>query len=252
MLDYDRLDSTAGGTELGSYAFLTNADELTSGATTFAQVSSATALLLNSSGYRGRDYASVLKAVRTGDEITWFPGTSSCWYHFRVTAASDVPSAPSRTLLRITLETEDRCGSAARQSDPNYLDGFRRNVAWFGWDDPPDEPEIGPDGIRIMPYRYAVEGGHTYRLVGWRPTSVVIDVPVGMRLRELGFDWTSLGGTYSTFVDETTGARISLDPHTGEDATFDFPLQDGGLEPLSDAVARAMDLIASIRVVPLP
>jgi hypothetical protein len=253
-LFYDNFDSAGGATEDGSYALLTDADNLTSGATTFAQVSSATALLLNSGGYRGRDHTSVLKTIRTGDQITWFPGTSSCWYHFRVTAASDVPSAPSRTLLRITLETEDRCGSAAQQSDPNYLDGFRRNVAWFGWDDPPSKPVIGPDGIRVMPYRYAVEGGHTYRLVGRAgPTRIVIDVPTGMRLTEVGSLLQGNGGMITAYADEeSAGAFFWLNPSTGLRANYHVPTPVGANGPPSEVVARFADLIDSVREQALP
>ena len=150
---------------VGSYAFLTDAGDLTSGATTMAEVSGAAALLLNSHGSLDRDYTSALATVEVGDRLTWFPGTASCWYHDRVTEILIDPPAPSRKLIRIANDTEEACGdTAARQSDPNYLDDFRANVAALGWDSPPSERDIGPDGIRSLPYRYPVEGSHTYRL----------------------------------------------------------------------------------------
>ena len=131
-----------------------------------------------------RDYTSALGTVEVGDRVTWFPGTGSCWHHDRVTEILIDPPAPSRKLIRIANDSEHACGgAAARQSDPNYLDDVRANVAAFGWNNPPSERDVGPDGIRILPYRYPVEGSHTYRLAfGVSASDVLIDVPAGMRL----------------------------------------------------------------------
>ena len=250
-LAYDDLDSAGGATARGSYAFLTDATDLTSGATTFAGVSGAEAVLFNERGYVDRDHAEVLAAVEVGDRITWFAG---CWYHYRVVEILADPPAPARKLLRIALEAEDPCGAtAAQRSDPAYFDEWRDRYAVFGWDDrPPSEPEIGPDGIRIMPYQYAAEGGHTYRLDGdARPTSIVIDVPAGMRLVFAGIP-LSHGPALATYIDEATGSFLVLNPYTGRYAGYRVEIPEGETEPPSDAVARFEALIASIREIPLP
>ena len=250
-LSYDDLDSAGGAVRSGSYAFLADAGDLTSGVTTFAEMSSAAALLLNTSGYRGRDYAAVLEAAEVGDRITWFSG---CWYHYRVTEILADPPARARKLFRIALEAEDPCGFTEAQTvDPNYFNDFRDRVAAFGWDnDPPSEPHIGPDGIRIVPYKYAAEGGHTYRLLGRsRPTSIVIDVPAGMRLIYLGFPH-SHGPILATYEDEATGSLLFMSPYTGRHAVYRVKTPEGWVEPPADVAARFEALIASIREQPLP
>ena len=250
-LRYDDLDSTGGATRLGSYAFLKDADDLTSGAATFAEVSGAEALLLNASGYARRYYGAVLTSVRVGDRFTWHP-YSRCWYHYRVTEVLSVPTTPGRRLFRIALEAEDPCGVAAARAGnaKSYFDESRDNSAWFSWGDPPNALYVGADGIRIMPGRYAAEGGHTYRLFEQGP--IVIDVPAGMRLR---FGLASLASTgigYAMYVDEVTGSHIILDPSTGQDATYHIETPKGETEPPADVVARFEALLASIREVPLP
>ena len=252
LLAYDDLDSAGGATARGSYAFLADAADLTSGATTFAGVSGAEALLLNERGYVDRDHAEVLAAVEVGDRITWFAG---CWYHYRVTEILADPPAPARKLFRIALEAEDPCGTtAAQRSDPTYFDEWRDRYAVFGWDDrPPSEPEIGPDGVRIMPYQYAAEGGHTYRLIGrgGRPTSIVIDVPAGMRLIEHGALW-SHGPTRNTYEDEVSGSFLWLSPYTGRHAGYLMKTSDSWTDAPADVAARFEALISSIREAPLP
>ena len=252
-LAYDDLDSGGGAMARGSYAFLTDADDLTSGATTFAEVSGAEALLFNTGGYGGRDYADALATVKVGDRITWFVG---CWYHYHVTEILADPPARARKLFRIALEAEDPCGAtAAQRSDPTYFDEWRDRYAVFGWDDrPPSEPKIGPDGVRIMPARYAVEGGHTYRLTNmWgRPTSIVIDVPAGMRLIDPGHVVISHGPTRNRYVDRASGSSIRLDPYTGQHIDSHIKTPEGETEPPVDVAARFEALIASIREAPLP
>ena len=133
-LRYDDLDSAGGATRPGSYAFLKDADDLTSGAATFAEVSRAEALLLNASGYARRYYGAALNSVRVGDRFTWHP-YSRCWYHYRVTEVLSVPTTPGRRLFRIALDAEDPCGVAAARAGnaKSYFDESRDNSAWFSW-----------------------------------------------------------------------------------------------------------------------
>ena len=259
-LHYDDLDSTGGATRPGSYAFLKDADDLTSGATTFAEVSTAEALLLNASGYAyaRRYYGAVLTAVQVGDRITitWSP-YNRCWYHYRVTEVLPVPTttAPARWLFRIALEAEEPCGTVAARAGnaESYFNESRDNTAWFSWGDPPNAPRVGPDGIRIVSTRYPAKGGHTYRLLalGGR-APIVIDVPEGMSLTSHPMLWGSETGFGVWFRDEASGASFSLNPNTGENAYYFVPIPPGEVERPADVVAQMEAIIASIREVPLP
>ena len=252
-LRYDDLDSTGGATRPGSYAFLKDVDDLTSGAATFAEVSTAEALLLNTSGYGGRDYTEVLPTVQVGDRITWFP-YSRCWYHYRVTEILADPPPPARKLFRITRQSEDPCGAMEAQAGTakSEFDESRGNAITFGWDPPPDEPRVGADGIRILPGWYPAEGGHTYRLIEWDyPTPIVIDVPADMRLITKGGLW-SHGPVLYTYADEATGSTLWLNPYTGQHADYRVETPDGSKELAADVAARFDAIIASIRELPLP
>ena len=252
-LFYDDLGSTGGAARPGSYAFLKDTDDLTSGAVTFAEVSTAEALLLNASGYGGRNYTEVLSTVQAGDRITWFP-YPRCWYHYRVTEILADPPPPARKLFRITLVTADPCGVAAAGASnaKSYFNEFRDTLATFGWDPPPNEPRVGADGIRILPGRYPAEGGRTYRLMEWGyPTPIVIDVPAGMRLITRGGLW-SHGPTLYTYVDEATGSTLWLRPYTGQRAGYSVETPDSEKALAADVAARFDAIIASIREVPLP
>ena len=215
-LRYDDFDSAGATLRPNSYAFLTDAADLTSGATTFAEVSGAEALLLNASSNYTSRAAEILAAVKVGDRITWF---ISCWYHYRITEILPDPPAPARKLLRVALEAEYPCVTTPAQlDDPDYFDEARDWYVSFYWDDyPPSQPRIGPDGVRILPIGYPVEGGHTYRLsdVGY---GFVIDVPAGMRLIYQGIsDEEDPGGYWTAFLeDEASGASLALDYPSGE------------------------------------
>ena len=255
ILKYDDLDSSAGATRHGSYALLTDATNLGSGATTFAQVGNAEALLLNTTGYVDRDYSEVLADVQVGDRITWYIDPS-CWYHYRVTGILANPPAPERKLFRLSLITEDQCGfTTDQQASKDYFNDIRDWVAVFYWDDPPSEPEIGPDGIRIFPEGYPVAGGHTYRLRVGRPTSIVFDVPIGMRLTYLGFTMVSGPSVtllYATYIEEVSGGSLGLDPISGEIPNFHVPRPVTGTDSRADVIRRFRVLITSIREAPLP
>ena len=251
---YDILDSSGGATRPGSYAFLTDSSDMTNGATTFAQVSSASALLLNTRGYQSRDYANALATVQVGDRVTWFP-YSRCWYHFRIAELLSNPAAPTRKLVRIVLETERACGSTTTAlGDRSVLDMVRDKVTWFEWNEsPPSAPDIGPDGIRILPDRYPVEGGHTYRLTGWSsPTSIVIDVPPGMRLTKVAVAWQSGGYLIASYEDEASGRILALDPFAGSVIWIDDQPHKGQEEAPAEEVARLEAIAASVREIPLP
>ena len=255
-LHYDDLDSAGGATRPGSYAFLKDADDLTSGAATFAEVSGAEALLLNASGRWRRYYGAVLNSVQAGDRITWHPYIQ-CWYHYRITEVLPLPTttAPARRLFRIALEAEEPCGIAAAWAGnaKSYFDESRGNTAWFSWGDPPNAPRVGPDGIRIISTRYPAKGGHTYRLLGLGSLApIVIDIPEGMSLTSRPMLWGSETGFGVWFRDEASGASFSLNPNTGENLYYSVPIPPNQVERPAYVVAQMEAIIASIRRLPLP
>ena len=252
-LHYRGLDSTGGAAQPRSYVFLKDADDLTSGAATFAEVSSAEALLLNTQGYG--DYADVLATVQVGDRFTWHL-YYGCWYHYRVTAILADPPAPARKLFRIALVTEDPCGVAAARDGnaKSYFNESRNIYATFSWNlPPPSEPRIGADGIRIFSHDYPVEGGHTYRLSEFgSPSPVVIDVPADMRLIDSGVS-EDFGGTWTAFfVDEASGAILALDFYTGSYVGRYIPPEHNPASGTRDVGALFDAIVESARVQPLP
>ena len=121
---YHRLQSADGAMRDSPYAFLTEADDLTSGARTFAETSGAVALLINTEGYGGRDYTAALATVQVGDRISWSRDNKGlnfdCRYDYRVIEILPDPPEPSRRLFRIALEDESVCNisvGAAQRSE---------------------------------------------------------------------------------------------------------------------------------------
>ena len=253
---YHRLQSADGAIRGSAYAFLTDADDLTSGARTFAEASGAVALLINTEGYRGQDYTAALATVQAGDRIRWSRHNRSfdvdCWYDYRVIEVLPDPPEPARRLFRIALEDESQCNiSAAQRNDPNYLNRARGYLDVFELKDP--IPQAGLDGVRLLSYENAVEGGHTYRMVGFgKPTSIVVDVPAGMRLTYEGGVMYTDGRLTETFVDEISGWAVTLSPFHVWDADYSAPTSDGRAQGPADVIARFEALIDSIRVSPLP
>ena len=237
---YDAYDATGGATAPGAFAFLSDAGDLSSGVVNYADAPTAVALLVNAIGYRDRAYADFLNSVAVGDSFTW-ERTQSCWTAYRITALLNDPPAPARKLFAIELTTQDSCTAPVRVS------GRHDRLIWGA---PPSEPRIGADGIRIFPYDYPVEGGHTYRLSEWgSPRPVVIDVPAGMRLIDRGSsdDWIVW------FEDEASGAWLGLRSWTGrEESRGDVPAEQGSGSETRDVGALFDAIVASARVQPDP
>ena len=251
---YHRLRLTDGATRGSAYAFLTDADDLTSGARTFAEVGSAVALLINTEGYRERDYTAELATVQAGDLIKWIRNNDyfdfDCRYDYRVIEVLPDPPEPARRLFRIALEDGSQCNvSAAQRNDPDYFNRARGYLAKIELEDP--SLHVGADGVRLLSYE--IEGGHTYRMVGFgKPTRIVVDVPSGMRLIYEGGIMYTDGRLTETFVDAVSGWAVTLSPFHVWDAYCHAPTSDGRVEQHSDASARCEALIDSIRVSPLP
>jgi len=255
-LYYDRHASPGDDIVAGRYTFLTKHNDLRSVATTLAQVSSAAALLLHNVGQDSQDYNSALAAVQVGDRFTWYMAVD-CWVSYSVTEKLSHQSTTTLIISHVQTDAAATCGlTPEQQQDPSSFTRFRDRFAALQWNQLlPNEPEIGPDGIRILLTRVAVEGGHTYRLRVGEPTDVLIDIPVGMRLKYTGYAMAfTRSGTflYANYIDLASGGFLGLDPVSGDDPSYFVPLAAGQLQPSPEARSRFEALIDSIRTVPLP
>ena len=224
-LSYKDYDATGGATAPGSFALLTDAADLSSGVADYVDAPTAAALLVNVIGYSGRSDADLLNSIAVGDTLTW-ESSGRCWFAYEVTEVLDDPPAPARKLFAIKLTAQDSCAG------PIDTDGWTSIVRGPA----PNEPSIGVDGIRILPYDYPVVGGRTYRLSDYgSPGRVVIDVPAGMRLIDRGTS-EDFGGTWTAWLeDEASGAILALNFSNGEEVGRYIP-------PEYDASSEARDV----------
>ena len=238
---YNEIDSAGGAIRAGSYALLKNANDLASGITNFRDAPAAAALLVNTTGFAGRSYADFLDNVSVGNRFTWRI-SATCWSAYEVTMLLSDPSAPARKLFAIKPVAQDPC--TFRIGDLR-----RGRLSSLDWGPPPSEPIIGADGIRILPHRYPVEGGHTYRIrdydgVGW----VVFDAPADMRLIYTGSAEEFGGHITVSLKDEASGAILAVDYDTGEEVGRYIPKDYGSNGETREVGALFDEIIASARV----
>ena len=251
-LSHDEMDKDGGATEAGSFVFLTDADDLTSGATSFLEIAAAEALLVNGQGADGVSQSSLLNRIGRYDYFNWFP-YGDCFYSYYVTAVLPDPPAPARKLFRVRIYHQDRKCEHASLSSMRLLEGERNNPALLEWRRL-HGPVVGSDGVRLLQRGVAV-GGHAYRLTDRTgPTSIVVDVPVGMRLRAVSGAQNLDGDTYITYLDELSDAHIVVNPHTGEyvGPFVDRAWADYEVQGSFDLLMRFARLLASIRELPHP
>ena len=131
---------------------------------------------------------SVLAEVTAGDQITWYY-SRSCWYSYRVSAvlarstATGAQAAPDCARDGGLVRIYDPPRKAAQRTSMASVTGWRHLVggtlqASRSLERTASASCLG--GIRS-------QGGHTYRLRAGQPTNVLIDVPVGMRLKYTGY-----------------------------------------------------------------
>ena len=241
FLRYDGYDATGGATAPGAYAFLADAADLSSGIVNFADAPTAAALLVNVVGRSSGPYADFLNGVAVGDSFTW-EHTPICWFAYRVTDMLSDPPAPGRKLFAIELTTQDSCAG---------LVGVGVSYDSLIWGPPPSEPDIGVDGIRILPDGYPVEGGRTYRLSSYgSPGRIVIDVPAGMRLINRGVVPEAWGSWAAFLEDEESGAVLGLDFGSGNEVGRYFPPEYGSSGDTRDVGALFDAIAASAREQP--
>ena len=239
-LSYSDYDATGGATAPGAFALLTDAADLSSGIADYADAQTAAALLVNVIGYSGRSDTDLLNSIAVGDTLTWESGWR-CWFAYEVTELLDDPPALARKLFAIELTAQESC---AGQIDTDGWTSIVRGPA-------PNEPSIGVDGLRILPYDYPVVGGRTYRLSDYgSPGWVVIDVPAGMRLIDRGIS-EDFGGTWTAWLeDEASGAVLALDFSSGEEVGRYIPPEYDAISEARDVGAQFDAIAASAREQP--
>jgi hypothetical protein len=240
-LAYTKIDSVGGAVQAGSYALLKSTDDLTSGIANFSDAPTATGLLVNTIGYAGRSYADFLDNVAVGLRFTWRV-SATCWSAYKVTALLNDPTAPARKLFAVQSVAQDPC--TFRIGDLR-----RGRISRLVWGPPPSEPIIGADGIRILPHRYPVEGGHTYRIRDYEGVGrITIDVPRDMRLIYTGSAEEFGGQITVSLKDESSGAILAIDYDTGEEVGRYIPEDCCSNGVTRDVVAMFDELVASARV----
>ncbi len=208
VLRYHRRDTTGGAIAPGSYAFLEDASDLTSGFSGSAWIRDhAGGLLVHPTDAGGVSRSNFYGGVEVGDEFTvWH--ADGCWGHYEVTAVLADPPMPPRK--RFSVE------GVAYEYDCHDADGRFRVEAdaavEFRWG-PPPPLEVGADGIPRMRRGQPVEGARAYRV----SSGLVVDVPAGMTLVYRGWALNDDGTFTVRLDDEESGSLLLVDGFTGEE-----------------------------------
>ena len=208
-LRYNRRDTTGGATTAGSYAFLEDASDLTSGfsiGNAWVQ-GYAEGLLVHRTDAGGVSRSGFYGDVEAGDAFTvWY--AEGCWGHYEVTdVLADPPVAAPRKRFAIEGVTYEY--NACLDATGEFRVGVGADIE-FRWG-PPPPLRVGSDGIPYMRGGQPVEGGRTYRL----SSTLVIDVPEGMRLIYRYATLNSDGTNSVSLKDEESGSLLSLDAWSG-------------------------------------
>ena len=208
-LRYDRRDTTGGATAAGSYAFLWDASDLTSGLSAgWAWVQGeAEGLLVHLTDAGGVSRSGFYGGVRAGDAFTvWY--AEGCWGHYEVAGVlADPPATAPRK--RFAIEGVSYEFGACRDAAGEFRVGAGAGVE-FRWGPPPPH-RVGADGIAVMRGGQPAEGGRAYRV----SSTLVIDVPAGMRLIYTGSARDNTGTLAIGLKDEESGSWLALDPWIG-------------------------------------
>ena len=206
-LRYNHRDTTGGATTAGSYAFLEDTSDLTSGFIGFAWIQGyAEGLLVHQTDAGGVSRSGFYGEVEAGDAFTvWY--AEKCWSHYEVTGVlADPPATAPRKLFAVE-GVSDEYTNACRDAAGHFKVSAGADIE-FRWG-PPPPLRVGSDGIPYMRQGQPLGSG-TYRL---SPT-LVIDVPAGMRLIYEGWVLVSDG---TVTKDEESGSRLGLHGWSGEE-----------------------------------
>ena len=144
--------------------------------------------------------------VRAGDAFTvWY--AEGCWGHYEVAGVlADPPAVPRK---RFAIEGVSYEFGACRDAAGEFRVGAGAGVE-FRWGPPPPH-RVGADGIAVMRGGQPAEGGRAYRV----SSTLVIDVPAGMRLIYTGSARDNTGTLALGLKDEESGSWLALDPWIG-------------------------------------
>lgn len=191
VLRYNRRDTTGGATAAGSYAFLEDISDLTSGKVGTGWLRGyAEGLLAHRTDAEGVSRSAFYSEVAVGDEFTvWV--TDDCWGHYAVTSVLADPPAPPRKRFAIGGVTyvHKGCDDTIAANAP----------VEFRWGTPPTL-EVGTDGIPWARQDQPLDGGSAYRV----SSGLVVDVPAGMTLIYRGWALNDNGTVTLRLEDEET------------------------------------------------
>ena len=231
VLRYDRRDTTGGAATAGSYAFLEDPSDLTSGYGGDGWLPGFDeGLAVHQTDADGVSRSGFYGDVEAGDEFTvWH--ADGCWGHYEVTAVLADPPAPPRKRFAIEGVTYVSKGC----DDTVEADA----TIEFRWG-PPPPLEVGADGIPVMRVGQPIEGGRAYRVLWDGPNGLVIDVPTGMTLTFTGGVLHFGGPLAIGLEDAESGSILSLDELTGaEYSRWIAPGAAPGMGALFDAIAAS-------------
>ena len=200
---YD-LHASNGATEAGSYAFLSDQNDLHSTRADWLNYDSF-ALLLHTSDADGTVQAGFYDTIQVGDQLDWSRGPE-CYMRFAVTELLTAPAgAPARELFKVELQ-----GFSLGVCDlPHLVDADQPvEFVWY-----PVPWVWGPDGIRQLVGGQPVTGPGRYRLGAG--SEVVVWIPDGMTVKLQGGGY-SAGHWHDALVDVDSGAMIGFVSDTGE------------------------------------
>ena len=226
------LHTTTAVTAPGSYAFLSDADDLQSRSEPRPSTDSE-ALLIHQSDADGISRAAFYGEVRAGDIFDWVLGGDECYTRFTVTEVLPDPAgSPARKLFAIELRHALRW-----ECDGAQLTDEIQPVK-FRWS--PSPWRMGPDGIRVTLPNEPLTGPGRYRLHSG--SEVVIQIPAGMTIEVVGAGYSG-GYYYSAVVDVESGAKLYFNDETGEVEGRRFP--EGLPEADMERVNALFDQIAA-------
>lgn len=239
---YDTYDTAGAVATAGSYAFMVDTNDPASVATTHGWLLDATGILVNVADAAGTSRAAHYDAIEPGDVLEWLPSADGrCWQRYRVTAVLPDPAGSSSRKL-FSLEHLPEfvlwCHGPLVAERSALATELR-------WNPPSARPDR--DGIPVMLWDQAVEGGRTYRPSP--NTTLVIDVPARMTLVRDSRHVLAGGHVILELRDVDTGSSLVLDLWTGEELGRRIQTSEGESR---DVGALFDQIVASARISPAP
>ena len=239
-LEYDVFDPDGEAMEDGSYALLTDTDDLASGVTTHEYLTlEVKGIVVNVRDAEGASRATFYNSIRVGDVLEWNPtgqGQEMCWQRYRVTG---IETDPSGSVGRKLFSLEGLTKFMRHCSGPVAAAGtLDVELLW----NPPAARKVYEDGPLTMLIHQPVEGPLTVALSSF--TNYTIDIPDGMTLVRFSPYVIGSSGSHPTALrDVKSGSLLYIDFHRGTEISRTVVTVEGDTR---DIGALFDQIIASI------